>query len=132
MRSVTGISTAPPPGAAGGVAADAVAARLPGEMRVPTFAVVLGERAGAPAPWAAAAPSSGGVGPLRTALMGVADAQRGVDRLIDAAARGRTFTPAQLLALQVAVSRDAQAVEVVSRVTDRLVGAVKQALGAQI
>ncbi|HVY38834.1 MAG TPA: hypothetical protein VHM31_12905 [Polyangia bacterium] len=69
---------------------------------------------------------------MTAALVRVADAQRGVDRLIDAAARGRAFTPAQLLALQAAVSRDAQLVEVVSRVTDRLVGAVKQALGAQI
>ncbi|HVV15667.1 MAG TPA: hypothetical protein VHH90_00580 [Polyangia bacterium] len=66
------------------------------------------------------------------ALARLSDAQRSVDRLLDAAARGRSFTPAQLLSLQATVSREAQAVEVVSRVTDRVVGAVKQALGSQI
>jgi hypothetical protein len=62
----------------------------------------------------------------------MADGQRAVDSLIAAAARGRTFTPAQLLALQAAVSRGAQAIEVVSRAADRLVGTMKQALGTQL
>ncbi|MES1164306.1 MAG: hypothetical protein ABUR63_01000, partial [Verrucomicrobiota bacterium] len=96
----------------------------PRELAGPAFAVVLGDgTAAAPAPPPGAA---GGIArsPVAAALARLADSQRSVDSLIDAAARGRTFTPAQLLALQATVSRDAQTVEVVSRVTDRVTGAV--------
>lgn len=58
--------------------------------------------------------------------------ERQVDALLDAAARGKTFSPAQLLALQATVARYSQTVEVLSRVADRLVGAVKQAVGTQV
>ncbi|MFL5304174.1 MAG: hypothetical protein ACJ8F1_03125 [Polyangia bacterium] len=129
MRSVIGVSSVSfgePP--ASGIAPRASAR---GEIGDPTFAVVLGERAAAPAPGTAAGPSAITGLPVRAALARLADSQRSVDRLIDAAARGHSFTPAQLLALQATVSRDAQAVEVVSRVADRVVGAVKQALSAQ-
>jgi len=40
--------------------------------------------------------------------------------------------PAELLALQATVFRYSQAVEVVSRATDKLIGAVKQTLGTQV
>jgi hypothetical protein len=60
------------------------------------------------------------------------DGERAVDDLVRAAARGRTFTPGQLLAAQATVSRYAQTVEVVSRAADRLVGAIKQTIGTQI
>jgi len=43
-------------------------------------------------------------------LARLADCERGVDGLLAAAARGRTFTPAQLLAMQAAVCRHAQTV----------------------
>ena len=122
MRAVIGVSPVPCGAPAASVAA-------PGETAGPAFAVVLGDR---PAAAAAAGPSATARSPVAATLARLADSQRSVDRLIDAAARGRTFTPAQLLALQAAVSRDAQAVEVVSRVTDRVVGAVKQALNAQV
>ena len=107
------------------------------EVAGPAFAVVLGPQAAASAGSPAAAgppnrPSPDRPSPVTAALARLADGQRGIDRLLEAAAHGRTFTPAQLLALQATVSRDAQAVEVVSRVADRVVGAVKQALGAQI
>jgi hypothetical protein len=59
-------------------------------------------------------------------------AERQVDGLLEAAARGKTFTPAQLLAMQATVARYAQTVEVVSRVADRLVGAIKQTMGTQV
>jgi hypothetical protein len=123
MRSVIAVSSTP--------SGAPVAAAAPGEIAGPPFALVLGERAAAPAPGATGTPT-GERSPVTAALARMADSQRSVDRLIDAAARGRTFTPAQLLALQATVSRDAQAVEVVSRVTDRVVGAVKQALSAQV
>jgi hypothetical protein len=69
---------------------------------------------------------------LRGVLRRVEAAEARVDALLEAAARGRTFTPAQLLALQATVFRYSQAVEVVSRAADRLVGAVKQAMGTQV
>ncbi len=101
------------------------------------FARVLGEAAAAQAPGAAALdpgpPAGGAPAPLLTrALARLTDGGRATDALIAAAARGRTFTPAQLLALQAAVSRDAQTVELVSRAADRLVGTVKQALGTPL
>ncbi|HXU60480.1 MAG TPA: hypothetical protein VN962_02175 [Polyangia bacterium] len=77
----------------------------------------------------AAAPSAGS---WTAVLVRTAEAERTVDSLIAAAARGRTFTPAQLLALQATVARGAQTVEVLSRAADRVVGAVKQTLNGQI
>jgi hypothetical protein len=83
---------------------------------------------GAAAP-AAAAPAA--VGRARAWLERVARAESEIDALLEAAARGKTFSPGELLALEAGVFRYAQTVEIVSRVTDRLVGAVKQTLGAQ-
>jgi hypothetical protein len=90
------------------------------------FSTVLGDP---PAPTAAAASRDS---PVVSTLARLSDSQRSVDQLLAAAASGRRFTPAQLLALQAAVCRDAQTVEVVSRTTDRILGAVKQVLNAQI
>ena len=69
---------------------------------------------------------------VRALLERTLDGERGVDALLAAAARGKTFSPAELLALQATVFRYSQAVEVVSRTTDKLVGAVKQTLGTQV
>jgi hypothetical protein len=55
-----------------------------------------------------------------------------IDKILDAAARGKTFTAAELLAMQATVFRYSQTIEVLSRATDRLVGAVKQTLGTQV
>ena len=70
--------------------------------------------------------------PLRAMLTRAVGAEKQVDALLEAAARGKTFTPAQLLAMQATVARYAQTVEVVSRVADRLVGAIKQTMGTQV
>ena len=70
--------------------------------------------------------------PVRAMLERTVGAEKQVDALLDAAARGKTFTPAQLLAMQATVARYSQTVEVVSRVADRLVGAVKQTMGTQV
>ena len=59
-------------------------------------------------------------------------AEKQLDALLEAAARGKTFTPAQLLSMQATVARYAQTVEVVSRVADCLVGAIKQTMGTQV
>jgi len=70
--------------------------------------------------------------PLRAMLERTVGAEKQVDALLEAAARGKTFSPAQLLAMQATVARYSQTVEVVSRVADRLVGAVKQTMGTQV
>jgi len=71
-------------------------------------------------------------GPVRALLERTLGSERQVDTLLAAAARGKTFSPSELLALQTTVFRYSQAVEVVSRATDKLVGAVKQTLGTQV
>ena len=106
---------------------------------------MLGERAGA-APAAAATPppprqpagrAKPPAAPLRprrcaALLERTLGAEQRVDTLLAAAARGKTFSPSELLALQATVFRYSQAVEVVSRATDKLVGAVKQTMGTQV
>jgi hypothetical protein len=98
-----------------------------------SFTTVLGERVGqAPSPTAQPPPpvkptSPPGHKPAR----GPAAPPR-VDTLLAAAARGKTFSPAELLALQSTVFNYSQTIEVVSRATDKLVGAVKQTMGTQV
>ena len=86
----------------------------------------------APRPTAAVAMPSPSSSPIRTMLERSVGAEKQVDALLEAAARGKTFTPAQLLAMQATVARYSQTVEVVSRLADRLVGAVKQTMGTQV
>jgi hypothetical protein len=106
------------------------------------FTAVLGERAPAAAApldrppvrprQPAEASSVSSPSPVRALLERTLDAERRVSTLLAAAARGKTFSPAELLALQATVFRYSQAVEVVSRATDKLVGAVKQTMGTQV
>ena len=93
--------------------------------RPPTVATAA-KAAKAPSPTAAVTK------PLRAMLARTVGAEKQVDALLEAAARGKTFSPAQLLAMQATVARYSQTVEVVSRVADRLVGAVKQTMGTQV
>ncbi|HXU03516.1 MAG TPA: hypothetical protein VN903_21270 [Polyangia bacterium] len=72
------------------------------------------------------------VSPVRELLERTLSAERRVDTLLAAAATGKTFSPGELLALQATVFRYSQAVEVVSRATDKLVGAVKQTMSTQV
>jgi hypothetical protein len=60
------------------------------------------------------------------------DAGTRFDAMLAAVRRGKTFSPAELLALQSDVSRYSQSVEVLSRTTDRLVGGLKQILNTQV
>ena len=91
--------------------------------------VSAGKPAAVPAHPVVPGPSAG---PVREMFQRALGAEKQVDKLLEAAARGKTFTPAQLLAMQATVARYAQTVEVVSRVADRLVGAVKQTMGTQV
>jgi len=92
-----------------------------------------GPRPTGPAPAATApAATAPARAPVRKMLEGMVSAEDRVDALVRAAAGGKTFSPAELIALQAAVFRYSQTVEVVSRVADRLVGAVKQTMGTQV
>jgi hypothetical protein len=70
--------------------------------------------------------------PVRQLLGGAIGAETRVDALLAAAARGKTFSPGELLALQSITFRYAQTVEIVSRVADRLVGTIKQTMNTQV
>jgi len=100
----------------------------PAELRGPARPTA-GRAASPPPPPEAASPLARG---LARALDGAASGEARLDAILDAAARGKTFTPAELLAMQATVFRYSQTVEVLSRATDRLVGAVKQTLGTQV
>jgi hypothetical protein len=83
-----------------------------------------------PKPPPAARPAA--ASPVRALLERTVDGERNVDTLLAAAARGKTFSPSELLALQATAFRYSQAVEIVSRAADKLVGAVKQTMGTQV
>jgi hypothetical protein len=103
-----------------------------------SFIEVLGENAhpppatGPPRLPAATPAARDAAAPVRAMAQGALDAEREMDRLLAAAASGRTFSPTELLSLQIKVFRYSQAVEIISRAADRVVGAVKQAMGTQV
>jgi len=105
------------------------------------FTAVLGEQVGPRQPArtpAAPAPTPSPTRPpemgqaVRGLLERVVATENRVDKLLQAAARGKTFSPSELLALQTSVFRYSQTVEVASRVADRLVGAIKQTVGTSV
>lgn len=59
-------------------------------------------------------------------------AETRIDNLIRQAQSGKAFNASELMALQVEVFRYSQTIEVISRTTDKLVGAIKQTLGTQV
>jgi hypothetical protein len=101
-----------------------------------SFSEVLGSRVIDPPPSPLRSPSpvttASGPSPVRQILGGAIGAERRVDALLAAAARGKTFSPGELLALQSITFRYAQTVEIVSRVADRLVGTIKQTMNTQV
>jgi hypothetical protein len=104
--------------------------RLPSAATAPPLTSAT---AANPAPAAATIPAPRSpAGPLRAMLERAMGSEKQIDALLDAAARGKTFKPGELLAMQATVARYSQTVEVVSRVADRLVGAIKQTMGTQV
>ena len=113
-----------------------------------SFGEVLGEVADprARAPDASLAPPGTAAGPARVAppaardgpaqlrrvLVSLAEGERKLDGVIRSALAGRDYSPQELIALQATVLRHSQEVEVVSRVLDRLTGAVKTTLQTQV
>jgi hypothetical protein len=95
---------------------------------------VVGEKVGK-SPMSAA-PTSIDAGNTRTGWQKMADdtfkSETRIDHLIKQAQGGKSFNASELMALQVEVFRYSQTIEVISRTTDKLVGAVKQTLGTQV
>lgn len=69
---------------------------------------------------------------LRRVLHATVRGEATIDSILAAARRGATFTPSELLGMQVAVFRYSQVVEVMSRATDRVVGGLKQTLSMAV
>ena len=65
-------------------------------------------------------------------LARVAAAQARMDRILALAASGRTFSPAELLALQAGVAEASQTVDLAGKVLDRVSGGVKTLLQTQV
>lgn len=70
--------------------------------------------------------------PARLALEALDRARADLDAAVAAARTGRTFSPAELLALQSQAYRFGQSVEVASKVVEQAAQAVKQAVNAQV
>jgi hypothetical protein len=70
--------------------------------------------------------------PLENLAIKALGADDRMSELIDAAARGQAFTPAQLLSMQAEVFRHAQVIEVVTRSIDKTVAGLKQLLATQV
>jgi hypothetical protein len=132
------------PGSPGGTAHPQAATPRP-TAAPRSFTSLLDERAGgtsrtpstpasspAAGPTTTPPPAHRSAGPIRTMLERAVGSEKQIDAILDAAARGKTFKPGELLALQATVARYSQTVEVVSRVADRLVGAIKQTMGTQV
>jgi hypothetical protein len=105
-----------------------------------SFAEWLGS-ARAPPPAQQAAPARATEGNLARAPPGelvralftaALDVEREIDAVLAVAGRGGTFTAQELLALQAQAFRYSQTVEILSRATDRLLGALRQTLGTQL
>ncbi len=105
------------------------------EMRAgghrPSNLQMVGERAGR-------APGAGGVEAGREPISfekiahDTAKAESKIDAMIDAARRGKNFSPSELLGLQMEVFRYQQTVDVVAKTAEKVVGGIKQTLGTQV
>jgi hypothetical protein len=62
----------------------------------------------------------------------VQGAQQRIDKILKLAQSGKTFTPAELLALQGEVYQASQQIDLASRVADKGSGGVKQVLQTQV
>jgi hypothetical protein len=86
----------------------------------------------APKPGAPKAADASVTRDLTRALDNVNKGEARLDALLEAAAKGKTFSAGELIAMQASVFKYSQTVEVLSRATDKLVGALKQTLGTQV
>jgi hypothetical protein len=112
-------------GAAGSRAAGAAAPR-------PRFAAALEARTARAGPAAGAAVPPARPGAAAAALATIERAQARLDEVLAAARAGRTFTSAELLALQAETYRCAQLVDLGGKLAEQGAQSVKQALSAQV
>jgi hypothetical protein len=71
-------------------------------------------------------------GAIRTTMNSLEKQRNDIDRVVRQAARGATFSPAELLVLQSRVYAYSRELEVVSRLVDRTVSSVKTTLNTQV
>jgi len=75
------------------------------------------------------------VDPLKQAARGIdriRDAQHRLDHILLVAQSGKTFTPAELLALQAQVYQASNEIDLAGKVVDKATGGVKQILQTQV
>ena len=73
-----------------------------------------------------------GVEMVKGLLENATKAEKKMDQRLAEVAKGKVYSPQELIALQVEAFRYSQSVEVVSRVTDKVVGGIKQILSIQV
>ncbi|MBI5479207.1 MAG: hypothetical protein HY906_10140 [Deltaproteobacteria bacterium] len=131
-----GIRTRPPERSFGEVLGE-VAGRRPAEAGPAQLPTGVGPARG-PADVAASptavGPARGRDGPqqIRRLHGDLVEGERRMDQVIRSALSGRDFSMQELIAIQATVLRHTQEVEAVSRVLDRLTGAVKTTLQTQV
>ncbi|HZH03947.1 MAG TPA: ATP-dependent helicase HrpB [Myxococcaceae bacterium] len=103
--------------------ADPERAHLPENLARPV--VDANGSTGVPPPLPPRASPSGAAAKM---VAGVQEAQRRLDRVMELAASGRTFSPAQLLSIQAQVYRSSQELDLAGKVVDRASGGLKQVL----
>lgn len=91
---------------------------------------VNGTAAPAPGPTETARPSNPTA--LGRVVQGLEQQREAIDRAIERSMGGHTFSPAELLLLQSRVYSYSQQMEVVSRMVDRTVSALKTTLNTQL
>jgi hypothetical protein len=75
------------------------------------------------------------VDPLKQVARGIdrlRDAQHRLDHILQVAQSGKTFTPAELLALQAQVYQASNEIDLAGKVVDKATGGVKQILQTQV
>ena len=70
--------------------------------------------------------------PAARALDQVSAAQTRMDKVLELAQSGKTFTPAELLALQTQMYRASQELDLAGKVVEKATGGVKQVLQTQV
>jgi hypothetical protein len=69
---------------------------------------------------------------IKKILNQAVDTENKMDQRLREITSGKVYSPSELLALQAEVFRYSQSIETVSRVTDKLVGGLKQILSTQV
>lgn len=101
---------------------------------VPVFGEVPGAKLAQPAP-AARAQKVAATSKVKAAgavLDGLGAAQSRMDKILALAQSGKSFTPAELLALQAQVSNASQQLDLAGKVVEKATGGIKQVLQTQV